>query len=174
MVSQTHEKQMKIEKQYARRSLVDFEHLREDPFRYKSLTELGDQAFIFALKEVNQKLISRDVDPLNPEKEFYDLVKFAGASFNPLYWEVAYLDSEIAGVVCPQRYDDKPNEGSIFYFGLIPRCRGKGFGKVLHARGLSRLKAQGVTEYVGSTDIQNHAMIRTFINNNCRLTKIKT
>ncbi len=51
--------------------------------------------------------------------------------------------------------------------GIVPGYRQRGLGKVLHAKGLEILSKQGATEYVGSTDLENPAMIRIFESNGC-------
>lgn len=159
-------------KQYARRKLEDFNPNCRDLFVYRSLKEVGDHLFIEALGETMKGVVSRDIDASNPGLEFSGMKKFAGNVFDPTFWEIAYLGDSIIGVVCPQKYEDKPAEGSLFHVGIVPEMRGLGYGKILHAHGMSQLKAWGVKEYVGSTDVVNLAMIQVFLSNDCRLTKI--
>lgn len=61
------------------------------------------------------------------------------------------------------------DEGRLFYFGVVPEWRGKGYGTILHRISLSVLKEIGASTYVGSTDEANHHMIGIFERNGCRL-----
>lgn len=61
------------------------------------------------------------------------------------------------------------DEGRLFYFGIVPEWRGKGFGTALHRNALSLLKGIGAMTYVGSTDDANRHMIGIFERNGCRL-----
>jgi RimJ/RimL family protein N-acetyltransferase len=110
---------------------------------------------------------------LSAEEAMNEYVEFAGAAHHPETWVVAYDEDRPVGVVFAQRYDDKPEEGSVFFIGVVPEFRGLGFGTVLHAKGLAMLSAIGVKEYVGSTDVQNEAMTRTFATNGCRLYAVR-
>jgi hypothetical protein len=46
--------------------------------------------------------------------------------------------------------------------GIVPGYRHKGLGKILHAKGLEILSRQVAIEYIGSTELENAAMIRIF------------
>ncbi|WP_339252754.1 GNAT family N-acetyltransferase [Sporosarcina sp. FSL W8-0480] len=61
------------------------------------------------------------------------------------------------------------DEGRLFYFGVMPEWRGKGYGAALHRISLHLLKGIGATTYVGSTDEANHHMIGIFKRNGCVL-----
>ena len=115
----------------------------------------------------------RDFLEVTAQSEFAGYVEHAGSAFDLRYWMIAYEDEQPAGAVFAQRYWDKMEEGSLFIVGLVPEYRGKGLAKVIHAKGLAMLAAMGVEGYVGSTDVQNLAMIKTFVTNGCRLTAIR-
>lgn len=59
------------------------------------------------------------------------------------------------------------DEGRLFYFGVVPEWRGKGYGTALHRISLNLLREIGATTYVGSTDEANRHMIRIFERNGC-------
>lgn len=61
------------------------------------------------------------------------------------------------------------DEGRLFYFGVVPECRGKGYGSTFHRISLHLLQGMGATTYVGSTDEANLHMIRIFQRNDCVL-----
>lgn len=163
---------MKIHKQYARRQVDAYHSPYADPFRYVSLAKTGESLFVAALAEVNKSSLSRDIKTGDPQAEFKSLKEFAGSAFDPQYWEIAYVETEIAGIVCAQRYFDKPEEGSLFHLGVVEKFRGKGYGKILHAHGLELLARQAISSYVGSTDVLNKPMIGIFVKNGCALTQI--
>lgn len=41
------------------------------------------------------------------------------------------------------------DEGRLFYFGIFPEERGKGYSKYLHLQSLHFLKEMGATYYIG-------------------------
>ncbi len=96
-----------------------------------------------------------------------ECIAHAASAFDPEAWKLALLDGHVAGMVLPQLYFDAPEQGSIFNIGLVPEYRGRGLGRLLHARGLHDLKHLGATRYVGSTDILNVPMRRIFAANGC-------
>lgn len=61
------------------------------------------------------------------------------------------------------------DEGRLFYFGVVPEWRGKGYGTELHQISLQLLNSIGATKYVGSTDEANRHMIGIFERNGCVL-----
>ena len=91
----------------------------------------------------------------------------AAVSFDGKLWKLAFMNGELAGLILPQTYPDAAEEGSIFNIGLVPDCRGRGLGKVLHANGLEVLARVGAVRYVGSCDIHNAPMLRVFAANEC-------
>jgi GNAT superfamily N-acetyltransferase len=106
----------------------------------------------------------------DPRAEFRELTSFAGAAFDPTWWRVAYLDRDPIGVVLPQTFSNRKNEGTLFYVAVLPEFRGRGFGRILHASGLAFLAERGVTRYIGSTDARNLPMISVFRANGCEQT----
>lgn len=139
----------------------------EDPFVYRSLAEIGEDRFLEVMTRAAEGDPFEDVSARDPRSDFRDLVNYAGASFDPTWWRVAYLDRDPIGVVLPQAYADRANEGTLFYVGVLPEFRGRGFGRTLHASGLAFLAERGVTRYVGSTDARNLPMVAVFRANGC-------
>jgi GNAT superfamily N-acetyltransferase len=98
------------------------------------------------------------------------LIEYAGKRFDPTWWRIAYVESEPAGVVLPQAFEKRDNEGTLFYVAVRPAFRGRGYGRVLHAAGLEFLSRKGIVKYVGSTDARNFPMLAVFQTNGCRQT----
>ena len=78
-------------------------------------------------------------------------------------------EGEPVGISIPHIESGTREEGRVFYFGILPKWRRKGIGKVCHQQTLDALKEFGATYYVGSTDAANDAMIRIFEKNGCVL-----
>ena len=77
------------------------------------------------------------------------------------------------GISIPHIEQGTTDEGRMFYFGVVPEQRGKGYGKIFHAITLELLKKLGAKAYVGSTDTSNEHMRRIFEANGCILRDIK-
>ncbi len=78
-------------------------------------------------------------------------------------------DEQPIGISIPVIEIGTDNEGRLFYFGVIPEMRGKGFGTIFHRLSLGLLKNMNATYYVGSTDENNVHMFRIFARNGCQL-----
>lgn len=134
--------------------------------RWRSLTELGDAAFL------DELVACAAGDPFeepgaDPEREWRELTDHAGPDFDRSSWRVAVDDGGTIGVVLATRYPNAPHEGTLSYVGVHPSRRRLGHGVRLHAAGLARLASMGVTTYFGSTDQRNTGMLRIFDRNGC-------
>jgi GNAT superfamily N-acetyltransferase len=163
---------MIIQKQYARRNITGYTSPYEDALDYHSIVTMDADHVNTILRDAMKDSAARDIGE-EGWSSLADFREFAGEAYHPETWCVAYNNNEPVGVVFAQRYDDRPEEGSLFFIGVLPEHRGKGYAKVLHAKGLEMLAAIGVTEYVGSTDIANAPMIRAFAANGCRLYAVR-
>lgn len=137
----------------------------DDIFDYKSIREIGESEFLEVFKKVTEDDPEREVDFRLYYKSMFD---DAEDKFNEDWWKVVFLKSQIIGIIMPQVFPDKIEEGSIFYIGFIPEYRNKGYGKILHSKGLEFLKNQGVIRYIGSTLENNNAMNKVFELNECK------
>lgn len=77
------------------------------------------------------------------------------------------------GISIPHIEQGTTDEGKMFYFGVVPEQRCKGYGTIFHAISLELLKNFGAKVYVGSTDTSNKPMRRIFEVNGCILRDIK-
>ncbi|MBY7142016.1 GNAT family N-acetyltransferase [Virgibacillus sp. NKC19-3] len=73
------------------------------------------------------------------------------------------------GICIPHIEMGTKSEGRLFYFGVVPEWRKKGFGTELHKIALRLLHQQEATYYVGCTDISNVHMMQIFKQNGCVL-----
>ena len=149
------------------RDLAGYRSPYRDPFTYRSLDTTGRREFVRAMAEASEgdpfeDAVDRDVD-----REFQELIDYAGRRFDPSWWKLASVGRDDVGVVLPQVFADRDNEGTLFYVGVRPAFRGRGYGRALHAAGLQFLERRGVTRYVGSTDERNAPMIAVCRTNGC-------
>ncbi|MEL5987215.1 N-acetyltransferase [Kurthia gibsonii] len=83
-------------------------------------------------------------------------------------YTVYIVNHEPIGVVLPHIEPRTDKEGRIFWIGIHPRFLGTKLGKNLHTIGLYRLKNEfKANSYLGITKIDNHAMKKVMISNNC-------
>ena len=136
-------------------------------FTYRTLAEAGRDQFIRLLTDASEGDPFEDPESRDPEAEFDELVEMAAGKYDPKSWFAALVDGEVVGAVLPQEFADVKAEGTLFYVAVLPRFRGRGYGRALHAAGLSMLKKRGVTKYIGSTDTRNAPMLRVFEANGC-------
>ena len=121
--------------------------------------------------------------------EFYERCRSGSANKNKLFTIMQVLESlenelgtewrsscfvfwksdKPVGLSIPIIEQGTVDEGRLFYFGVVPEWRGKGYGAALHRISLNLLRGIGATTYVGSTDEANRHMIRIFERNGCRL-----
>lgn len=74
---------------------------------------------------------------------------------------------EPIGLGIPHIEQGTIDEGRLFYFGVVPEQRGRGYGTIFHRALLGLLGNLGATKYVGSTDENNRHMIGIFERNDC-------
>lgn len=78
------------------------------------------------------------------------------------------VHSEPAGVVFPHLEPGRDREGRMFWIGIHPDFKGKGYGKNLHLIGLHRLQHDFKAEtYLGVTRANNGAMRKVMEANGC-------
>ncbi len=163
--------QVDRKKAYVERTVLGYRSEHEDPFTYRSLEDVGTDAFVEAMTLAALGDPFEDVTERDPRADFDQLVSYAGERFDPAMWHLAYLEDKVAGVVLPQPYPSEKKDGTLFYVAVVPEFRGRGYGKILHGVGLTQLATQGVEKYVGATDMRNAPMLRIFQANGCRHTQ---
>lgn len=80
-----------------------------------------------------------------------------------------FHENKLVGISIPHIEMGTKEEGRMFYFGIVPSMRGKGFGAKIHRATLPLMKKLGATYYVGSTDESNVHMVQIFKKNGCVL-----
>jgi len=153
-------------------SKIVFEkNLQDWEFNYYSLIELtslkktGRDKFLEIYGLVGKGDIEMSQDYVN---DFNTTVVYAGERYDPENWYIASVNGKIIGLIMPQIFADKADEGSLFYIGVLPNERNKGYGKILFQAGLQILKERGAKRYIGSTNTGNKPMLKLFEGNNCK------
>lgn len=136
-------------------------------FTFRTLAEVGRDEFIRVMTEAAEGDPFEDMEGRDPVADFQELVDMAGEKYAPESWFLPLVDREVVGVLLPQAFPDSDTDGTLFYVAVLPRFRGRGYGRALHATGLSMLAERGVTSYIGSTDTRNAPMLRVFEANGC-------
>lgn len=145
---------------YQRKPIPLFVYKSDLHLVYKSLKEVGEEDFVKMLAKIYQP----DIFESDPKKCFLGLKRGAVKTrrFYPEDWEVAYIENQAVGVTMPQLHDEKGEQGSNFYLGVVPKARDKGIGKILQQKAVETLIKRGAKGIIGSTDIKNTPMIRIF------------
>jgi GNAT superfamily N-acetyltransferase len=154
-------------KAYVGRSLESELPEPEVTFGFLTLAEVGREKFVGVMTAAAEGDPFEDMEGRDPDADFQELVDMAGDRFDESMWYLPLVDGEIVGVLLPQAFPDSETDGTLFYVAVLPRFRGRGYGRALHATGLSMLAARGVTSYIGSTDTRNAPMLRVFEANGC-------
>ena len=139
--------------------------LPTQPLVFRSLSEVGDEAFINVVEQISEDSLDRRIgserEQYGPSeaarREFDDL---QGMDYEPLWWELAYTPSgELVGMVMPA---GSPTFGTIGYIGVVPEQRGHGYSDALLARGTATLRKAGYERLVCDTDVANVPMANAF------------
>ena len=155
---------------YRRKAFVERDLTGELPdsgaFGWSDLPTFGQPRFLALLMEASEG------DPFeeserDPDREWRELVAYAGDGFDPTLWRVPLLGDEPIGIVLPTTWPKVGDSGTLAYLGVLPAFRRRGLGRALHAAGLGLLAGAGVKTYKGSTDVRNEAMVRVFERNGC-------
>lgn len=82
------------------------------------------------------------------------------------WWELAYYNGEIVGLIQPVVFKGCEKnglmEGTVHYIGIIPKFRGKGFINDLLLRATRVLQDIGVWRIFSDTDVENIPMRNAF------------
>jgi ribosomal protein S18 acetylase RimI-like enzyme len=136
-----------------------------DSLVYRSLEEVGDDAFVAAMAATYQgtrdSWITRSIDERGTlgaaQADFLD---YQALEHVPDWWELAFTeDGALAGVIMAAR---NPSTAIIAYVGVVPEQRGRGLAQALVARGTERLLQGGADDIRGDCDRDNVGMVKGF------------
>ena len=139
----------------------DYQKRETNRLIYKPLSEVGKEAYLEALKRVAEETLDRE-DARSYEKsglqkgveEHYDLLQDLGDPKDT--WYLAYTHEELAGLIIPQKFNDKV--GAINYIGVVPKQRGRHYVLDLLDKGVTNLFNRGITRIIADIDDLNMPM----------------
>ena len=117
--------------------------------------------------EIAKNAVRGDVYSFN---QFFHQLK-ESPDFDPRLWEVLLFDGQPVGIV--MAHIDAERIGTIDYIAVVEGEQGKGFGKLLHLRGMRLLKAYGAKRYVIEIDEDKLPFISLFREHDCQLERIR-
>jgi RimJ/RimL family protein N-acetyltransferase len=145
----------------------------------ENLEETEIQAYCLADETMNNQEFSQfyekcrsDSANRNKEQTMDQVMKSLEQELGANWRSHCYIfknNHSVIGLAIPHIEMGTKDEGRLFYFGVVPEFRGKGFGKKMHRKTLVLLKNMQASYYVGSTDEANLAMIQIFKQNGCNL-----
>jgi len=128
---------------------------------YKTLSEVGKEAFLTAISEVTQGTLDREDERVYKERgkekaaeEHMNLLKDIGDRDDT--WYLAYEQGVFVGLVIPQKIDKQT--GVINYIGVVPAQRGKGYVSALLEKGISSLFQRKFQRIIADIDELNFPM----------------
>ncbi|PRO66469.1 GNAT family N-acetyltransferase [Alkalicoccus urumqiensis] len=166
----------KQETQYFyKRDLTSFELLKmKASLEIKSLEETTSDVFIKTWTAASSGSLNASIssNSLSVEKEFEGMKSELGSDYKRSCLVIFY-ENQPLGVTMPQIEQGTIDEGRLFYFGILPSFRNKGWGEYLHKLSLHLLKKMGANYYIGATGQNNVPMQRIFQANDCELIERK-
>jgi ribosomal protein S18 acetylase RimI-like enzyme len=141
------------------------EAARAQSLVYRSLPEVGEEAFVEAIASTYQgtrdSWITSNIEKhgmLGAARE--DFLEYQGLDHLPGWWELAYTeDGALAGVIMAAK---NPSTAVVAYVGVVPDQRGRGLAPQLVRRGTEQLLASGADEIGGDCDRDNVGMVKAF------------
>jgi ribosomal protein S18 acetylase RimI-like enzyme len=138
---------------------------------FRTLEEVGGEAFVEAMERVSEGTLDREIraerERLGPQRAargFFEDARRVG--HDPSWWRLAYdaPGGELVGLVMPA---EPPELLTIFYVGVVPETRGRGYVDDLLACGTATLlaarrKAGSEKPLRADTDVANAPMAAAF------------
>jgi RimJ/RimL family protein N-acetyltransferase len=141
-----------------------------DPGRlsFLALEEVGKEEFIEAMERVSEGTLDQEIRAEREKRgtrraaqEFFD--DASRVQHDASSWQLAYApNGELAGLIMPA---EPPGFLTIFYVGVVPEMRGRGYVNDLLAAGTATLLAaasENGKPLIADTDISNAPMAAAF------------
>lgn len=138
---------------------------------FRTLEEVGEDAFVDAMRRVSEGTLDREIreerERLGPQGAARDFFEDARrVKHEPSWWRLAYdrPGGDLAGLVMPA---EPPGFLTVFYVGVVPEMRGRGYVDDLLTAGTVTLlgaRAAGGAEKPlrADTDVANAPMAAAF------------
>ncbi|MBX9974722.1 GNAT family N-acetyltransferase [Cytobacillus firmus] len=141
-----------------KKQFAECENEKVPPYEVWPLLNKSSIAFLSEVMNITYELAEKFLKSMKTE-----LPEQADKMFT-----VYTVNSEPAGAVFPHLEPDRDREGRMFWIGIHPDFKGKGYGKNLHLIGLHRLQHDFKAEkYLGVTRADNAAMRKVMEANGC-------
>jgi RimJ/RimL family protein N-acetyltransferase len=109
---------------------------------FRTLEEVGDEAFVDAMRRVSEGTLDREIreerERLGPQgaaREFFEDAR--RVKHEPSWWRLAYASNrDLVGLVMPS---EPPAFLTVFYVGVVPEMRGRGYVDDLLSAGTAML-----------------------------------
>jgi RimJ/RimL family protein N-acetyltransferase len=137
---------------------------------FRTLEEVGEDAFVEAMREVSEGTLDREIrgecERLGAQRaarEFFEDAR--RVEQDPAWWQLAYApDGELIGLVMPA---EPPGFLTVFYVGVVPGMRGRGYVDDLLTAGTATLlearRREGNDKPLrADTDVANEPMAAAF------------
>lgn len=153
---------------FYKRELTSFkEYNGEGSIEIKSIEQTSADLFIEVWQETMKGTLNAP-STLSVEKEFMGMKSELGPDYAKSC-QIVFFEKKPIGITMPHIEPGTVDEGRLFYFGLLPEYRGKGWGSTLHKLSLHLLKKMGAAYYIGATGYKNIPMQRIFQANGCQM-----
>ena len=138
---------------------------------FRTLEEVGEDAFVDAMRRISEGTLDREIrrerERLGPKAAARDFFEDARrVKHEPSWWRLAYdgPGGDLAGLVMPA---EPPGFLTVFYVGVVPEMRGRGYVDDLLAAGTVTLldaRTPGGAEKPlrADTDVANAPMAAAF------------
>ncbi len=135
---------------------------------FRTLKEVREEAFIDAMKNVSEGTLDREIreerERLGAQQAAREFFEDASrVQHDPYWWRLAYAPSgELVGLVMPA---EPPGFLTIFYIGVVPAMRGRGYVDDLLAAGTATLleaRSKNDKPLIVDTDVSNAPMAAAF------------
>jgi RimJ/RimL family protein N-acetyltransferase len=134
---------------------------------FRTLEEVGKEPFIDAMERVSEGTLDREIraerEKLGTKRaaqEFFD--DASRVQHDASWWRLAYApNGELAGLIMPA---EPPGFLTIFYVGVVPDMRGRGYAHDLLAAGTATLLEAHSNDkpLIADTDVSNEPMAAAF------------
>jgi ribosomal protein S18 acetylase RimI-like enzyme len=135
---------------------------------YLIMEEVGEEKFIEAMERVSEGTLDQEIRAEREKlgrkraaREFFD--DASSVQHDASWWRLAYApNGELAGLVMPA---EPPGFLTIFYIGVVPEMRGRGYVNDLLAAGTATLleaRAENDKPLIADTDVSNAPMAAAF------------
>jgi len=135
---------------------------------FRKLEEVGEDTFVEAMRIVSEGTLDREIQgererlgAKRAAREFFEDAR--RVEHDPTWWRLAYAQNgDLVGLMMPA---EPPGFLTIFYVGVVPRMRGRGYVDDLLAAGTATLlEARGTGEKPlrADTDVANAPMAAAF------------